>query len=226
MCLVIGWIGACKHEPEAIPVAPAAQNPGGNNPPPVNDSVSFVTEILPLLQSNCTMSGCHDNASAQKGVRLTSYANVISTADVRPGDPDGSDLYKVITETDPDDVMPRPPAQPLTPAQIALIRKWILEGAKNTNINKGCDENVFTYSGAVDGIIAQNCRGCHSGSVPQGGITLATYDDVKTQALSGKLICAINHGSGCVPMPLNGNKLDACRINVVQKWVTAGAPNN
>src|SRR3954469_10807401 len=47
------------------------------------DSVTFSGTISPILQSNCTLSGCHD-ATASGGVMLTSYAGAhIVAADGR-----------------------------------------------------------------------------------------------------------------------------------------------
>jgi hypothetical protein len=37
---------------------------------------------------------------------------------------------------------------------------------------------------------------------------------------------AINHSAGYSPMPKGGNKLPACQIAKVRRWVAAGAPNN
>jgi uncharacterized membrane protein len=217
--LTIGLI-ACKHNPQEE-ATPILNNPSNNT---TNDSVSFQTEILPLLIGNCAMGVCHDANSAADGVVLNNYTNVINTGRVRAFNPNNSELYDVLLETDPDKRMPRPPAAPLSQAQIALIAKWINQGARNTNIIR-CDTNTFTF-GTVQTIINNNCGGCHSSSNPQGGVNLSDYNNIKQQTQSGKLLGSINHLPGNSAMPKGGNKLESCKITIIQKWAAAGYLNN
>ena len=118
----------CKHDPDIVP-GNGNGNGGGNNPGDTTeihtcdpDTVYFRNDVLPLLLSNCTTSGCHDQETAQKGVVLIDYASVISTGDIKPGNPDGSEIFEKITETDPDKRMPPPPNTALTPDQINIIK--------------------------------------------------------------------------------------------------------
>jgi hypothetical protein len=94
---------------------------GGSSTPCDPTKIYFQQQVLPILVSNCAMSGCHDDASHQDGVILTSYEKVMNTADVRPGRAGSSKLYEVLIDTDPDDRMPRPPRSPLTSQQIQII---------------------------------------------------------------------------------------------------------
>ncbi len=214
---------ACKHDPQEI-ITPVINNPDNGNNNNTNDSVSFQTEILPMLVGNCAMTGCHDAASASEGVILNNYNNVINTAKVIAFNPNNSELYEVLLETDPDKRMPRPPAAPLSQTQIALIAKWINQGARNTNIVR-CDTNTYTFA-AVQTIISNSCGGCHSSANPQGGISLGNYNNIKQQTQNGKLLGSINHLLGNSPMPKGGNKLESCKITIIQKWANAGCPNN
>ncbi len=119
-------IANCRHEPEKMIIT-------GNPCHP--DTVYFERDLLPVLRSNCAMEGCHDAATALDGVILDNFANVMATADVKPGDPDDSDLYEVLIE---DNINKRMPLglPPLNTDQITLVRKWIQQGALNLN----CDE--------------------------------------------------------------------------------------
>ena len=89
-------LNACRHEiPERnveVVTPPATTNPC--HP----DSVYFMNEIMPIISSNCTMSGCHDLASHKDGVILVNYTNIRRY--VKPGDPSDIKLYKVISRTD------------------------------------------------------------------------------------------------------------------------------
>lgn len=224
-------VNGCKHEPMLPGGDPAAGNgngggTGGSDPCDPN-TVYFQNEVLPIIVSNCAMSGCHDAASHQDGVVLTSYSSLMNSDIVDPGDADGSDLYDVITETDPDKIMPRPPHPPLTAGQVNTIMVWIEQGAQNNVCNEAtCDTFNVTYTASVKPIIQTNCQGCHSGTAPSGGIDLTAHAGVQTVALNGKLYGAVNHMAGYSAMPKNGNKLPVCDIRKIKLWIDAGAPNN
>lgn len=188
------------------------------------DSVYFVSEILPLITSNCAMSGCHNATTRAEGVQLTSYATIIKY--VNKGNASSSKLYRVITTTNAGDRMPPPPRSPLTATQIAKIQKWINQGAKNNSCTGSCDATVFTYSGVVKPLIDTKCVGCHSATSPGGNINLSTYAGVRAVALNGKLYGSIAQLAGYSPMPKSSPKLSDCEITQVQRWVAAGAPNN
>jgi hypothetical protein len=220
---------SCKHRIEDLTPPPGSGGvPGGPGSTTSCDpsKVYFQQQVLPILISNCALSGCHDDASHQEGIILTSYIKVMSTGDVRPGNPGGSDLYKSITETDPGDRMPQPPRNPLSPEQILLIRRWIEQGAQDLVCTSLCDSSQFTFSGAIKPLIANKCQGCHSGIAAQGGIDLSTHAAIKARVTDGKLWGSINHLPGFFPMPKNGIKISDCEINQVKKWIDAGSPNN
>ncbi len=242
LCVMIA-IGSCKHDPfvnELVQSNPkdsvnnGGNNNGGNNNNNNNNNVVcdpnvvyFQQQVLPLFISNCAMGGCHDAASHQDGVVLDNYANIINTGDIEAGNLSAGKVYEVITETDPDKIMPRPPAAPLNSAQIALIANWIQQGAQNNSCaNSVCDTSVVKFSTSVSPIIDNKCKGCHSGSAPSGSIDLSTYSGVSTIALNGKLEGVVNHISGYSAMPKNGAKLSTCELAKIRIWVDAGAPNN
>lgn len=187
------------------------------------DSVYFINDIMPIISSNCTMSGCHDVTSHADGVVLTNYSNIMRY--VRAGNAAESKLYKVIIKTD-GDRMPPPPMPPLTSAQKTLIQKWINQGAKNNNCTGRCDTAVFTYSAAVKPIMDNKCVGCHNPSNLGGNIDLSTHTAVKVVALNGKLYGSVAHQAGYSAMPKNSIKLSDCEITQIQKWITAGSQNN
>jgi mono/diheme cytochrome c family protein len=222
---------SCKHE---IPGSDTGLNPGpGPAPQPVPvqtcnpDTAYFQQQVLPIFISNCSMSGCHDAASAQHGVVLTSYNSIITTGDVEPGNPNHSEIYEKITESDNDDRMPPAPRPRLTQAQIATIRKWIQQGAKNNSCtSSSCDTGNVTYSGTIRTIIGNKCQGCHSGNAAPLGYDFTSYNGVKARINDGKLWGAVNHVPGYSPMPKNGTKLSDCELLSIKKWIDSGAPNN
>lgn len=96
--------------------------------PDVN--VSYSQHVQPLFNQTCALSGCHDDATAQRGLSLTSYTNLTThPGTVVPGDPDASILYLRITgQISPQMPLNRPP---LNQNQQQGIRTWIEEGAEN-----------------------------------------------------------------------------------------------
>jgi hypothetical protein len=91
--------------------------------------VSFSKEIAPIVNSNCTFSGCHGDSAFQE-FKLTTYAGVIN-AGVSAGVPEKSELYQVIKTLNQNRVMPKKPYSRLNEKQIQLIYVWIGQGAKN-----------------------------------------------------------------------------------------------
>ncbi len=215
-------VNSCKHE---IPFQVGVDTPvSGGTQTCSTDTVYFQNKVLPLLNSGCAMSGCHDAISHKDGVNLTTYSNILSTGGVRPGNPAESKLYKVLNESG-GDRMPQPPAAAFTQAQKDIIYKWILQGAKNNACND-CDTAVFTYSGAVAPLMNTYCKGCHNPSSLGGGIDVSTYAGVNSIAINGKLAGSITHAAGFKAMPQGSSKLSDCKITQVQKWIAAGAENN
>lgn len=221
--LILVTIVACRHYPQELAIDPGG---GGGTEPCDPNKIYFQQQVLPILISNCTLSGCHDDASHEEGVILTTYLKVMTTGDINPGSPQNSELYEVITDTDPDKRMPPPPRSPLSPDQITIIRQWIQQGALNLSCASICDTAVFTYSGAVKPLMTTKCQGCHSGGAASGGIDLSSFNGVKSVATNGSLWGAINHLSGFTAMPQNGAKLSDCEIEQIRKWIDSGSPNN
>ena len=224
--LIMYIFGSCKHEPVGIPLPlPGGGAVTGGTQTCSTDTVYFQNKVLPLLISSCAKSNCHDAITHQNGIELTSYQKIMATADVDPGDPNGSKLYEVLNETDPTKIMPRPPSSPLTQAEKDLIYKWILQGAKNNACND-CDTATITYSAAVVPIINTNCKGCHNPNFLSAGLDLTSYTNVKTIALNGKLAGVVDHLTGFPAMPKGAAKLNDCKITQIKKWIAAGSLNN
>jgi mono/diheme cytochrome c family protein len=96
--------------------------------------VSFFKDVLPILrQKNCT--GCHQPAKQGGEYVMTDFAALLKggesgEAAVVPGHPEKSYLIGQITPAEGKAEMPKD-APPLSETQIATIRKWIEQGAKD-----------------------------------------------------------------------------------------------
>jgi hypothetical protein len=233
------WVGlltasffmvTCKHElPGSISVGGDSSGGGGGTLFPTQtsncstDTIYFVNEIQPIINSSCSMSGCHDAVTRAEGVELTSYAKIIRY--VTPFNISNSKLYTVSIKTN-NERMPPAPMLALTTLQLSKISKWISQGALNNQCSGGCDSNNFTYSGAVLLMNDTYCKGCHNPASLGGGIDLSSYASLKVQAANGKYLGSIKHSTGFLPMPKGGNKLSDCQISQVEKWIKAGMLNN
>ena len=182
--------------------------------------VYFVNDIQPILNSSCAYAGCHDVVTHADGVDLTTYDKVMSTGEVKAGNPNGSELYEKIAKGK------MPPSGPLASVQQQKIYDWIMQGAKNNECIQKCDTTNVTYSGIVKTIMDNNCMGCHTGASPGGGVLITNYAETKSVASNGSLLGTIEHKAGFSPMPKGMTKLSDCNISQIKIWINNGMQNN
>ena len=94
-------------------------------------AISFYKDIRPIFQANC--QGCHQPSKAKGKYIMTDFEKLVNGGDsgdpaIVPGDLEKSYLVEVITPIDGEAEMPQK-AEPLHETEIALINKWVLEGA-------------------------------------------------------------------------------------------------
>jgi hypothetical protein len=98
--------------------------------------VSFSRDVRPILGGKCFKCHGPDEAHRESGLRLDQREAAIGKGDselfaIVPGKPDESELIRRITSTDESEIMPPPDEKkPLTPEQIATLRRWVEQGAK------------------------------------------------------------------------------------------------
>jgi hypothetical protein len=206
----------------------------GNGGDPINyDTICFNQSILPILLSSCGKVGCHDAISHQGDYVLTSYSTLTQRpTSIVPFDLVNSKIFKVITQPNPEDVMPPPPEERLTNNQIELFSEWILEGALNSDCPwTACDTiNPISFSQQVWPIIQNNCLGCHSASNPSGGVNLSNYSQVKyyCETLENEtpiLIGSVLQLPSFTPMPPSG-ALAFCQTRTIELWIEQGLLDN
>jgi mono/diheme cytochrome c family protein len=99
-----------------------------------DDPVRFSLQIRPILADNCYHCHGPDETHREAELRLDDEASAKAKRDegaaIVPGKPDESALVKRIASSDPDVVMPPPDTnKQLKPEQVALLKKWIEQGA-------------------------------------------------------------------------------------------------
>ena len=89
----------------------------------------FENEIRPLLAKRCYE--CHGDKKQKSGLRLDSAASFAKGGDsgaiVVAGNLEKSLFIQAVRRIDPDLAMP--PDDPLPPAEVALLEKWVAMGA-------------------------------------------------------------------------------------------------
>jgi hypothetical protein len=217
---------SCTHEPEDLFLS---------------DTICFDTQVLPLLQTSCGMTGCHDGSGEAEGFRLAGYESIIGL--VVPGEPKKSKLYKVTTDLWSEHFMP--PDNPLSETQRNIIQVWILQGAENTTCNpdlSGPEPPVnIDYGDSVCfvqdilPIFLSSCgtTGCHDAVTHSEGYQFTDYTSVTSRGLipynagSSKIMEVITENESDDRMPPPPREpLSSEQINLLQTWINEGAMNS
>ncbi len=94
-----------------------------------------------------------------------------------------------------------------------------------------CDTSEVKYGTNIKPILQNNCYTCHAQSnhvADGGGYNLEVFDSLKKFVDDGRLLKAVNWSdpSNVSAMPKGGAKLPECDLSKIEKWITAGAPEN
>jgi mono/diheme cytochrome c family protein len=122
--LLLGSFGTVRGD------SPSEAKSAGRAP-----SVNYARDIRPILSDNCF--ACHgpDDQKRKAGLRLDTKDGAFSklksdNVAIVPGKPEESELIDRIENDDPESLMPpRKSGKQLTTAQIALLRRWVEQGA-------------------------------------------------------------------------------------------------
>jgi tricorn protease-like protein len=112
-------------EPKKVDAAPVKENAGAA-------PVSFIKDVAPILVQNCI--ACHNPKKSESKYIMTTFAQLAKGGQqgegitLEAGDPDASLLVELIRH----DGAPRMPYKqdPLPLDKVALIERWVKEGAK------------------------------------------------------------------------------------------------
>jgi len=85
--------------------------------------VDFKADVAPIFEQHCIK--CHFGGSTHADLEMTSRQKLLDQRSIVPGKPDQSVLYNIVKNG----LMPPPGAQKLTPDQIAVIGRWVAQGA-------------------------------------------------------------------------------------------------
>ncbi|MFM7773489.1 MAG: c-type cytochrome [Candidatus Kapaibacterium sp.] len=178
---------------------------------PMADPLCFQRDILPILNSNCAMSGCHNAASKASGIDVTSYAG--ASRIVRAGNATGSPMIREMNAG----AMPESPWLRVPDSLKNRLIAWISAGAANTTCAPAptCDTSDVQYLRDIKPILQLNCVGCHQTSRAGGGLHLD--NDENNDLLKETIYKTVSH-TGKVAMPPNIAALSACDIAKIRVW--------
>jgi len=103
--------------------------------PPLPELVDYNFDVKPILVQKCYLCHGPDSGSRKGGLRLDTFEGATAALKeggkaISPGHPSGSKLLERINNKDPELVMPPPDTkQSLTAREIAVLTKWIEQGA-------------------------------------------------------------------------------------------------
>jgi hypothetical protein len=93
-------------------------------------SVDFNRDVRPILSDKCFYCHGPDKKHREAGLRLDVETDAKKEAIVS-GKPEASELIRRIVTSDKEDLMPPPDSgKTLSPAEIAIIRDWVAQGAE------------------------------------------------------------------------------------------------
>jgi hypothetical protein len=118
LALTITTTGAVEVDPAKLP-------------PPAERIIDFRKDIEPIFERACQK--CHGEEKQKSGYRLDRKSSALTAGDnyapnIHPGKSAESPLIHFVAGLDPDMKMPSK-GDPLTPAEIGLLRAWIDQGA-------------------------------------------------------------------------------------------------
>ena len=94
--------------------------------------VKFNRDIRPILSDKCFFCHGPDSAKREADLRLDERDAAVSHGAINPDEPSASEMLKRVVSDDPDLQMPPPSAKlaRLSEQEIALLRRWIEQGAE------------------------------------------------------------------------------------------------
>jgi len=185
-------------------------------------TVSYRDEILPLFELQnygCSQSACHGSQPGSSNFSVSTYEGLFKAGDqaaamnicsIKPGDPDRSYFFLKLqgqTGTIQAERMPlNGPA--LSPADLDLVRTWILEGARNdSNQPPDCSSVADTtqpatvsYQNDITPMFEEPKYGCGAldchGDLASSNYSVNTYEDLFSQGdeAFAMNVCSIKPG--------------------------------
>ncbi len=220
-------IFSCKHDVADLSAFP---------------TICFERDVLPIFQTSCALSGCHDGqGGGESHYVFTDYPGIMEA--VTPGKPESSRAYTSLTRIWGEGLMP--PKQPISQDNRTLIRMWILQGAQETtcpDTTSPPDTTTITppyvnpracFQRDIFPVLQSGCglAGCHDGTSGENEFLVTSYNNIMRSVVPGdpgrsRLYRVITNGGGEDRMPpFPYDPLTTAQIDSIFSWISYGAPN-
>jgi hypothetical protein len=114
--------------------------------------VTYEEHVLPILRDNCF--GCHSQDKSRGGLVVDNYTGLMAGGSsgevIKPGDPDGSRLYLLVSHKQQPNMPPK--SAMIAAASVETIRQWIAGGALQNAGSKAKIVNKPKYEIALSSI--------------------------------------------------------------------------
>lgn len=96
-----------------------------------DERIDFEKQVAPIFAEHCIR--CHSPGNKKGDISLATIADLNANEYVTAGDADGSYLIELVTETDGEPPAMPKDANPLTEGEVALLKRWVAQGAEWPN---------------------------------------------------------------------------------------------
>jgi mono/diheme cytochrome c family protein len=203
--------------------------------------VSFEKDVLPIFQQACAK--CHLGDAAMGKLQLGSPAGLLRGGSSGPAivaahSADSLLVKRILGLTDAQR-MPMG-GDPLTSAQVKIIREWIDQGGQQagaptiTEAHEKAAADSPIFAEKVRPILAARCYACHGPDVQQNGLRLDSLTALLKGSEGGRVVVPGKPDSSRLMrrlqaqerpmMPYGGPALSTKEIETIRDWIAAGAP--
>jgi len=230
--LMIGMAALMARLSGSVEVGPAAAaEPTKRSAAAAKPALTFTGQVAPILSRHC--GGCHI-AGRKGGFQMVSYAGLMKSGVVRPGEAQSSRLVEVILSGD----MPRGGGR-VSPADLGLLMKWIDAGAPFDGPDPAAPIDAMarkanavppvtpptkpfvaaklkpgevSFAAAVAPVLLEHCAGCHDADQPEANLSMVSLDRLLRGGRGGPPIVSGKGADSLLIKKLKGTGIDGQRM--------------
>lgn len=195
----------------------------------------FETDVLPLFQAKCLR--CHGEKAKKAELDLRTRAGILKGSEsgsvLQPGKPQESPLYEMVHGGR----MPPGKSNKLSPAEVEIIRRWIVTGARFISESAAPPRTEITQHDVLP-ILLRRCTVCHGPRRREAGLDLRSRAAMLRGGKSGpaivlgkpeKSLLLKKIHSGEMPprrriVEVSIKPIEATETELLTRWIALGAP--
>ena len=200
------------------------------------ESVSFERDIRPILAAKCYR--CHGEQVQKGELALHTPEGIRKGGEsgeiLIPGKAAESRLFELTSTGE----MPSDQKNPLTPAEVELVRRWIDGGALFSSDGSPAAREVTQHD--VIPILLLRCTACHGRHKQEGGLDLRSKAALLKGGKSGPAIVPGKPGESLIVKRVRAEEMpprrqlvaasvkpmEAAELKMIEAWIAAGLPES